>query len=126
MAIRIGELLVKHQIVTEGQLSEALRAQELFGGRVGTNLVELGYLSEQALAQFLSTQLGIPHIAASELDAVPEEALKLVPRALAEKYKVVPVSAQKRRIRLAMADPTDLKAVDEVAFSSGCSVQPVI
>jgi len=126
VALKLGELLIKNQIITEGQLAEALRAQHLFGGRLGTNLVELGYLSEQALTQFLSGQLNIPAVASAQLDSVPEKALTLVPRATAEKYRVVPVSVSGRKLRVAMADPTDLKAIDEVSFATGCSVQPLV
>lgn len=126
MAIKLGELLVQNQIITEGQLAEALRSQQMFGGRLGTNLVELGYLSEQALTKFLSAQLKIPAIGTAQLDSVSEEALKLLPRATAERFKVVPVAVSGRKLQIAMADPTDLKAIDDVSFSTGCAVQPLI
>lgn len=126
MALKIGELLVKHGIVTEQQVAEALRAQQMYGGRVGTNLVELGFLSEQALARFLSNQLSLPCIELAEIDNIGAEVLRSVPQAIAEKYKVVPIALEKRKLRLAMADPTDLKAIDEVAFSTGLQVHPVV
>src|SRR5215471_5340769 len=126
MAVKLGELLIKHQMITEKQLAEALRAQHTFGGRLGTNLVELGYLSEQVLVQFLSAQFKLPAVTVAEIDSIKEEVIKLLPRALAEKYKVLPVSVKDRRMRLAMADATHLKAIDEVAFSTGCAIQPLV
>ncbi len=126
MAIRIGDLLVQNGVITATQLEEGLRAQQTFGGRLGTNLVELGFLSEQALAQFLSSQLKLPCIEVHEVENITEEVLKQVPHAIAEKYRVVPLALDKRRLRLAMTDPTDLKAVDEVSFSTGLTVVPVV
>jgi hypothetical protein len=126
MAPKLGELLIKHQMITHKQLDEALQAQHIFGGRLGTNLVELGYLSEQVLVQFLSAQFKLPAVTVAEIDSIKEEVIKLLPRALAEKYKVLPVSVKDRRMRLAMADATHLKAIDEVAFSTGCAIQPLV
>src|SRR5688572_24693630 len=98
MALRLGDLLVKQGVITEGQLAEALRAQQLFGGRLGTNLVELGYLTEHALARLLSVQLGLPAIGATDVEAVPEAVLKALPRDVAARYKVVPLSLANRRL----------------------------
>ncbi len=123
---RLGELLLQHRIISEGQLAEALKAQQLFGGRLGTNLVELGYISEQGLTKFLSTQLNIPAIDSKELEAIPNDALAALPRATVEKYRVVPLSISGRKLRVATADPTDLTAVDEISFASGLSIQPLV
>lgn len=125
-ALKLGELLVRHQLLTDAQLAEGLRSQQMFGGRLGSNLVELGYLSEQALAKFLSMQLGLPAVNASELDVIPDAALRAIPSEVAAKHKVIPLMLAQRKLKLAMADPTDLKAIDEVAFLSGCSVHPVV
>ncbi len=126
MSIKLGELLVKHHMITEGQLAEALRAQHTFGGRLGTNLVELGYLSDQALTKFLSAQLSIPAIGSGELDSISQDALAAMPRPTAEKYRVVPLSISGRKLRVATAEPTDLKALDEISFATGCSIQPFV
>src|SRR5215472_9553001 len=99
MAVKLGELLIKHQMITEKQLAEALRAQHTFGGRLGTNLVELGYLSEQSLVQFLSAQLKIPAVTLTELDSIKEEVVKMLPAALAGKFKVIPISVTVRKMR---------------------------
>ncbi|HKD39017.1 MAG TPA: hypothetical protein VKB87_01910 [Myxococcaceae bacterium] len=124
--IRLGELLVHHRVITEAQLAEALKAQQLFGGRIGTNLVELGYVSEQGLTKFLSTQLKIPAIDSRELDAIPSDALAALPLATVEKYRVVPLSISGRKLRVATADPTDLTAIDEICFTTGLTITPHI
>ena len=126
MAIRLGDLLVQNGVISALQLAEALNAQKAYGGRLGTNLIELGYISEQALAKFLSAQLKLPSASAAELDEIPASALSLVPNDLAEKYRIVPIALNGRRLSLAMADPTDLRAVDEVAFRTGCTIQPMV
>src|SRR5689334_12601613 len=119
MALKLGELLVRKGMVTETQLAEGLRAQQLFGGRLGTNLVELGYLTEHALAQFLSEQTGLPAIGAADLENIPPTVTKAIPREVVVRHKIIPLSLHQRRLRVAMADPTDIKAVDEVSFSTG-------
>jgi hypothetical protein len=126
MALKLGELLVKHQMITEAQLAHVLRTQHIFGGRLGTNLVELGYLTESLLVRFLGAQLNIPTVKAAELDEIKEEVVKSLPRAVAEKFKVIPISQDGRKLRLAMADPTHLKAIDEVAFATGCTIAPLV
>ncbi len=126
VAIRLGDLLVQNAVITPAQLTEALAAQKAYGGRLGTNLIELGYVSEQALSKFLAVQLKLPSAGAAELDDIPSAALSTVPRELAEKYRIVPVALNGRRLSVAMADPTDLRAVDEVAFRTGYTIQPMV
>ncbi len=123
MSIKLGELLIKHAMVTEDQLAKGLRAQQLYGSRLGTNLVELGFLSEQGLTKFLSAQLGIPAIDSGSLDSIPSDALSALPRPTAEKYRVIPLGFAGRKLRVATADPTDLKVLDEVSFATGFGLQ---
>ncbi len=126
MALKLGELLVKHQLITQTQLADAIRAQHIFGGRLGTNLVELGFLTELLLVRFLGAQLNIPAVKGAELDEIKEEVVKLLPKAVAEKFKVIPISQDGKKLRLAMADPTHLKAIDEVSFATGCTIEPLV
>lgn len=126
MAIRLGDLLVKQGLITEQQLEEALRNQEMFGGRLGTNLVELGYVTERVLAKLLSEQLHIPCAEAAEFDQIAPAALAAITREHVEKHKVIPLGLANRQLRLAMSDPTDLRVVDELAFSTGLAVKPVV
>src|SRR5215472_1501260 len=126
ISMKLGELLVQHRVITEAQLAEGLKAQQLFGGRIGTNLVELGYVSEQGLTKFLSTQLNIPAVDSKELEAISGDALAALPIATAEKYRVVPLSISGRKLRVATADPTDLTVLDEISFATGLSITPLI
>ncbi len=126
MALRLGELLIKEKIITPSQLNEALKAQVVFGGRLGTNLVELGYLEEEALAYFLSEMLGVPYVHPHTLNNLDPKVIGLITREVAEKYRVIPVDEDKRRLRLAMSDPTNIRALDELAFVTGYVIKPMI
>ncbi len=126
MALKLGELLVQEGLITQSQLEDGLRAQQIYSGKLGTNLVEQGYLSQSALAEFLSVQLGIRNVEASQLEAIPSDVLALVPEALAEKYLVVPIHVDKRKLQLAMADPTDLGVIDDLAFQTGYTILPAV
>ena len=126
MAIRIGDLLVQNSVITTVQLNEALKAQKTYGGRLGTNLIELGYISEQSLATFLAVQLKLPAAGAGDLDSIAQAALDLVPKDLAQKYRIVPISVSGKKLSVAMADPTDLRAIDDLAFRTGHLIQPMV
>ncbi len=123
-AKRLGDLLLENQIVSEEQLSEGLKAQKEMGGRIGSNLVRMGYIDEEQLASFLGLQLGLPCL--TKLSRVSTEAIRKVPRSLAEKYRVVPISVSDRDIGLAMADPSNLEAIDAVSFTTGLRVRPAV
>src|SRR6266568_8528642 len=126
MAQKIGELLVSEGLLTRKQLDEALKSQVIFGGRLGTNLVEMGIVEEQDLLLTLSKQLEIPFVSSEQLMAVPAEAIKLIPREMAEEYKIVPLSLEKKRLTAAMADPSDLSAIDAISFITGYIILPVV
>lgn len=125
-AVKIGRLLVDSGLVSETQLQQGLEAQLVFGGRIGTNLVELGFVATASIAESLARQLGIEALSPSDLDEVPRGALDALPKELAAKHQVFPLSLEKRRMRLAMVDPTDLEALDEIAFVTGLRVDPVV
>ena len=124
--MRLGDLLVANGLITQMQLDEALRNQSMFGGRLGSNLVELGYIPETKLAEVLSAQLKIPAANAGEFETISSEALAKLDSVTAKKHGVVPLSLEKKTLRLAMSDPTDLRALDEIAFATGCQVKPVV
>jgi len=126
MAIKLGELLIREGLINPDQLDEALKNQVIFGGRLGTNLLEIGAVSEEDIAKVLSKKLGVPFVGTDELTKIPEEVIHAIPRALVEKYRVVPVRLDKRRLTLVMANPTDLKAIDEIAFRTGYIIRPVL
>lgn len=126
MPAKIGDLLVRNGLVSEDQLERALQAQLIFGGRLGTNLVELGFISTATLAEFLAAQLGMPCLRPGQLSEAAPAALEAVDPETASRYLVFPIAKEKRTLRLAMADPTDLRAVDEVAFRTGLAIDPVV
>lgn len=126
MAVKIGELLVQNGLITEEQLEEALKAQLVFGGRIGTNLVELGCISTATLAEFLAKQLAMPALAPSQLEKIPVDAIEAIAGETASKFMMFPLSLEGRVLKLAMADPTDLGAVDEIAFSTGYQVKTIV
>lgn len=121
---RLGELLVEEGLVDEQQLVEGLEAQEELGGRLGSNLVRMGFLDEDKLAEFLGRQLGLPCI--TKLDRISPAAVRRVPKSIAERFEVVPVSIDERDIGVAMADPANLEAIDAVAFATGLRVRPAV
>lgn len=126
MAIKLGEMLIKAGRITQDQLEESLKYQVIFGGRLGTNLIEMGYVEEESLAKVLSDKLGVPYVPADQLNAISPEVVKLIPKGIAQKYKVVPLSLDRNRLTLVMTDPSDLQAIDEISFITGFVIKPVV
>lgn len=126
MAPRIGELLVENGLLTRKQLEEALKCQVIFGGRLGTNLVEMGIVEELDLLRILGKQLEMPYVSPEQLAAIPPEVIKLIPLEIAEEYKIIPLSLEKKRLTVAMWDPSDLSAIDAVSFITGYIIIPVV
>ncbi len=125
MAIRIGDLLLQEGVITSAELEEGLKCQVIFGGKLGTNLIELGVVKEIDISRALGRKFGVPAANLEELLQVPPEVVAALPRELAEKHGVMPVRLNRRRLSLAMTDPADLKVVDEIAFRTGCIIQPL-
>lgn len=119
--LRIGELLIQEGLITEAQLEAALTAQQVYGGRLGTNLVEQGYVNEVDLACLLGRQLGMRMVEPHQLAGIDRDVLGLVPPGLAVRYSVIPFAhdPETDRVSLAMADPTNLQKVDEIQFALG-------
>ncbi|MFA7404374.1 MAG: hypothetical protein WC007_10285 [Pelobacteraceae bacterium] len=126
MAIKLGELLINEKIITSEQLDEALKIQMIFGIKLGSSLIELGFVDEKDLSLCLSRKLGVPSVGKNVLTAIPAEVLEIIPAALAEKYRVVPIRIENRRLAVAMVDPSDLVAIDDLAFVTGLTVEPHI
>jgi hypothetical protein len=124
MAQRLGEMLLHGGALTEAQLEEVLSAQSVYGGRIGTNLVEMGLLSEEDLAQLLNLKLGVPAVDPSSLEAVPAALVALLPQEMVLRFQVLPVALDGKRLTLAMADPSDFNAIDEIGFYTGMVVVP--
>lgn len=126
MAFKLGEMLVRAGKITPAQLEETLKSQVIFGGRLGTNLIEMGYVEEDELVEFLCNKLRFPYALPEQLLSIPPEIIKLIPKEIAEKYKVIPLSRDKKRLTLAMLDPTDLSAIDAISFMTGYYIIPVV
>lgn len=123
MSPLLGELLVRAQIINESQLEEAINSQVIFGGRLGTNLLELEYINESTLCKFLSDRHGVPYIDLRGKITVDPKAVKLIPKKIAAKYKVFPLKLEGRTLHLVCLDPSDLTGIDEVKFLTGKNLQ---
>ncbi len=126
MAITLLEMLLDAGLITAGQCDEALQNRVFFGGRIGTNLIELGFVEEEDLARFLSRKLAVPYADPKELLNLQPKVVSLIPRELAVQYQVVPLREENRRLYVATADPSALTAIDEIAFITGKIVRPLI
>lgn len=126
MEILLGQMLVRSGVISPAELDEALKNQVIFGTRLGTSLIELGYLTEQELATFLSKKLHVPSVPADELFRIPPETLALIPPDRVQKHQVIPYRLEQRRLTVVMADPTDFTAIDELSFITGLIVVPAV
>ncbi len=125
MASNLGELLLREKILSVDQLKSALDFQKKNSLPVGTSLVQLGYLTEEDIAQALSRQLGYPYIDLDQFD-VYAEVISLIPVDVAKKHMVMPIHRIRSFLTLAMVDPTDLEIIEDIRFRTGLSIQPVI
>jgi type IV pilus assembly protein PilB len=122
---RLGDLLVREGLIDTEQLARALQEQKGSNDKLGGILVKLNFVTEEKLIAFLSRQYGIQSITLSQLDVDPE-VLKLVPEQIARKYEVLPIRRQGNQVTLAMADPTNVFALDDVGFMTNLQVVPVV
>jgi type IV pilus assembly protein PilB len=125
MAAKLGQLLITSSVINEEQLKHALTVQKKEGGRLGTNLVRLGYLTEEKLVTFLSKQYGVPAINLTEYKIDPA-ILKLIPADMAKKYLILPVARVGATLTVTMADPSNVFAIDDVKFMTGYNVEVVV
>src|SRR4026209_2148301 len=125
MAVRIGELLLKEKRITPEQLQEALNYQRQNGGKLGYTLIKLGHVKDEEITALLSKQYGVPSIALSQFEIDPA-VVKLVPAETALKYQIVPLSRAGATLTIAMTDPTNVSAMDDLKFMTGYNVEPVV
>ncbi|UFS72313.1 general secretion pathway protein GspE [Geomonas sp. RF6] len=126
MAVRLGEMMLHAGMLTPSQLEEVLRSQAAFGGRLGTNLVEMGLIEERDLVRLLHEKLGVTCVDGSALNSVSQEVVALVPRELVIKHRVLPVALNNKRLTLAMVDPSDFVAIEEIGFVTGLVIVPCV
>ncbi|MEO6222613.1 MAG: type IV-A pilus assembly ATPase PilB [Vicinamibacterales bacterium] len=125
MAVRLGELLLREKRITPAQLQKALAVQRSGGGRLGTNLVQLGFVKDDDITSILSRQYGVPSITLNTFDLDPA-VVRLIPVETAIKYMVIPVGRTGGTLTLAMIDPTNVFAMDDIKFMTGLQIEPVV
>ena len=122
---RLGELLVRGGLITDEHLQEALVAQRDQGGRLGANLVKLGYIEDHQLVDFLSQHFGVPSIDLDQIE-IDESVIQIIPADVSRKYTILPVSKAGAKVTIAMIDPTNVFAMDDIKFMTGYDVEPVV
>ena len=125
MSSRLGEILIKENLITSDQLKQALDHQKAGGGRLGTCLMKLGIISDDEITGVLSRQYGVPSINLKYYE-VDVTVIKLIPQDTAVRYQIVPLSRVGSTLTIAMTDPTNVFAMDDIKFMTGFNVEPVV
>jgi type IV pilus assembly protein PilB len=125
MSAKLGEILVRENLLSPQQLREALDYQREHGGRLGYNLVKLGLVSDDMITAVLSRQYGVPSVNL-ELFDIEDSVIRLIPQEVAQKYSVLPLSRVGATLTLAMVDPTNVFAMDDIKFMTGLNIEPVV
>jgi type IV pilus assembly protein PilB len=125
MPVKLGELLLKENMVTPQQLQEALSHQKMNGGKLGKAFVSLGYVKDEEITSLLSRQYGVPSINLDHFEVDPA-IIKIIPAETARKYQILPLSRSGATLTIAMADPTNVFAMDDIKFMTGYNVEPVV
>ena len=122
---QLGELLLERGIISQIQLNQALDIQHAKGGLIGEILVELGFAKEEDIAQSLTAQYGFPYLPLSNYDVNPE-ITNIIPSRVARQYLLVPIDKIGNNLTLAMSNPLNIQAIEDVELLSGCSVQTFV
>ena len=122
---RLGNVLTEAGILSHEQLNTAVSVQNKTGEPLRKVLIALGYISETRMTEILEFQLGVPYVTIGAME-IPREIASAIPVALAERYQVIPIKKEGRTLTLAMVDPTNFFAIDDVRMASGCDIEPVI
>src|SRR5713226_7358237 len=125
MSGKLGELLLKENLISADQLKQALEHQKSSGGRLGNSLVKLGFLSDDEVTAVLSRQYGVPSINLGYFE-VDASVTKLIPMETAMKYQILPLSRVGSSLTVAMVDPTNVFAMDDIKFMTGFNIEPVV
>lgn len=122
---QLGDLLIERGVISERQLEKALAVQKERGGLIGELLVELGFAREEDIAQSLTAQYGFPYLPLSNYDINPE-IINIVPGRVARQYLLIPIDKISNNLTLAMSNPLNVQAIEDVELLSGCSVQTFV
>ena len=124
--MKLGEAMVKSGLITRDQLRQALERQVIFGGRIGTNILELRIITEGDMLSFLSSYLKVPAAKESDLNDIAAEVIGIISHELAEKYKALPFRKDRNRLHVAMLNPREIASIDEMRFLTGIDIIPYI
>lgn len=124
--MKLGEALVKAGLITEEQLELALERQVVLGGRIDTNIVELRFINDAILAEFLGKFLRLPTVSPKMVDSIPDDIISLLSSEKVKEYKVLPFKKAGQRLYVAMLNPKDHKAIDDLSFSSNFFIMPYV
>lgn len=122
---KLGELLIERGIINTRQLEKALAVQQEKGGLIGEIFVELGFVKEEDIAQALTAQYGFPYLPLSNYEINPD-VVNIVPGRVARQYLLVPIDKIGNNLTLAMSNPLNIQAIEDVELLSGCSVQTFV
>ncbi len=125
MSGRLGAMLVSSGLITDDQLKKALSTQKAEGGRLGSLLVKLGFVQEDKLMTFLSKQYGVPYVDLGKFEINPA-VVKHIPADVAQKYRIMPINRAGATITIAMVDPSNIFAIDDIKFMTGYNVEAVV
>lgn len=123
---RLAETLVEEGIITEAQLQSALQRQLIMGGKIGTNLVELKYISEKQLDDVLSKIYRIPYASPDLFLNIPLNVISSIPKEIAVRHGVVPIKKEQKNLTIAMENPNNIRIIDELSFMTGCRITTIV
>jgi len=123
---RLGEKLVELGLLTQEQLDKALEIQKQSGGKLGQILVKLGYITEEVLLTFLGKQAGMQFVSLQEFGEIPEDVIKCIPETVVKHQELIPIAKKGNTITIALSDPFNVLAIDDIKLMTGCNVEVVI
>ncbi|MBI5639542.1 MAG: hypothetical protein HZA17_03865, partial [Nitrospirae bacterium] len=123
---RIGQLLLEAGLIDELQLKSALSYQQEWGGRLGSVIIKKGFVSEKDVVSIIEKQFGISCISLESIDRPADEVLNMVKLDIAKKFGIFPIGLEGKMLLLAVADPTDLKTLDDIRFVLGARIKPLL
>ncbi|MDD4294352.1 MAG: hypothetical protein PHP69_02435 [Candidatus Omnitrophica bacterium] len=118
----LGEILVDREVITKDQLEKALLEQKKDGGLIGDTIVKLGFAQEEDIAHCLSLQYGFPYLPLENYE-IPKEVVNVIPKAVAEHYCIIPIDKMDNMLTVAMADPLNIHAIEDIEEITGCEIQ---
>ena len=122
--MRLGEALVQKGFITEAQLQQALKAQLIYGGHLGTCLIEFGYVKESQLGQVLAEIFKVGYASVEMFQDIPGNVIGTIPRKVVERCHVIPFGLSEKKLQVAMIDPKNIMALDEISAVTGCKITP--